>query len=71
MGFHFPPEIEWLRQQSNLELQYGLSRQTNIVVLPIGAARETKGTAGGLGKASIVYIDVWLKGKVQVQADGG
>jgi hypothetical protein len=44
MGFHFPPYIERLRQQSNLELEYQLPPDGNVVALPLGWARDAAAT---------------------------
>jgi hypothetical protein len=42
MGFHWPPHIERMRQQSNLEWEYRLAADSNVVALPLGNAREEK-----------------------------
>jgi hypothetical protein len=59
MGFHFPPHVERLRLQSNLELEHQLPRDSNVVALPLGNAREEKVTAEhhrGKRKASVVRL---------------
>jgi hypothetical protein len=40
MGFHFPPEIEALRQRSELNYKYDLPDDSNVRALPIGPARR-------------------------------
>ena len=57
MGFHFPPHIERLRQQSNLEWDYQLPPHSNVVALPLGRAREAAATGVYRGKASIIRLD--------------
>ena len=61
MGFHFPPHIERLRQQSNLEWDYQLPRDSNVVALPLGVAREAAATGVYRGKqqrqGSIIPLD--------------
>jgi hypothetical protein len=58
MGFHFPPHIELRRLQSNLELDYQLPPDSNVVALPLGKAREWTESRRYPRKARIIPLAV-------------